>query len=121
MIETWNILTEFIAIGVRNESGALTPYRGLNCEVEYSASSHVPEVQLRKVLREVLAKLDHKTVGVDLRIEGKPTATLSEITAWLFKELQARVPQSKELVMRFGNGVSASAALGIQNSPAIHS
>ena len=111
MIQTQSILSEFIAIGVVNPSDALTPQQGLNAQVLVEGPFE-NESESRRKIRTALAKLDHKTVGRDIKIDGKPNASLPEITEWLFEELLAVLPETIALTMKFGNNLTCEIRRG---------
>lgn len=111
MIETKMILSEFISIAVIHPSDTLTSQEGLNCEVLVEGPFK-NESESRRKIREVLAKLDHKTVGRDLKIKDQPNASLPQITEWLFEELLGEEPAVEALTMKFGNNLTCEIRKG---------
>jgi hypothetical protein len=111
MIQTQMILSDFIAIGVVNPSDALTSQQGLNAEVLVEGPFE-NESESRRKIRIALSKLDHKTVGRDIKINDKSEASLPEITDWLFEELLIVLPETTALTMKFGNNLTCEIRKG---------
>jgi hypothetical protein len=111
MIQTQVILSDFIAIGVVNPSDALTSQQGLNAEVLVEGPFE-DESESRRKIRIALSKLDHKTVGRDIKVNDKSEASLPEITEWLFEELLIALPETTALTMKFGNNLTCEIRKG---------
>lgn len=108
------LLRKFIAVGQKTSACAKDrPYgEGFNYWVEASfplRSNFSREVSF-KALEDVLSTIDHKALGVDVKLNVDPTSV--ELAVWILQELEKRLGEKDLKITLFrGDGLIVSTTL----------
>ncbi len=98
-----HFLVRSMAVGQKSSSSAGDYGQGFNYRVEFGFAPGFAPAKVELCLKEVLGRVDHRALGVDVDLGFEPTSV--RLAAWLAQEVAAKAPELREVRLVRGDGL----------------